>query len=163
MPHCTKCGAEVPATPSSARFADSLSRRPRPRPLAAVQPYPATASSGLSENAAACLSYALGWITGIIFYLIDRRPYVRFHAAQSIVTFGGLHLIRIVLGMIFGDRLLLRRLRPLRRIRDRPAAHRLHRPALVRSVDCADDQGVTRVSASWCPSPATIAVNLAKQ
>jgi uncharacterized membrane protein len=67
-----------------------------------VQPYPATAGSGLSENAAACLSYVLGWITGIIFYLIDRRPYVRFHAAQSIVTFGGLHIIRIVLGMIFG-------------------------------------------------------------
>jgi uncharacterized membrane protein len=44
----------------------------------------------------------LGWITGIIFYLIDRRPYVRFHAAQSIVTFGGLHLIQIVLGIILG-------------------------------------------------------------
>jgi uncharacterized membrane protein len=44
----------------------------------------------------------LGWITGIIFFLIDKRPYVRFHAAQSIVTFGGLHIIRIILGMIFG-------------------------------------------------------------
>jgi uncharacterized membrane protein len=70
---------------------------------APVQPYPTTAAgSGLSENAAACLSYVLGWITGIIFFLIDRRPYVRFHAAQSIVTFGGLHLIRIILGMAFG-------------------------------------------------------------
>jgi uncharacterized membrane protein len=48
------------------------------------------------------LSYVLGWITGIIFFLIDKRPYVRFHAAQSIVTFGGLFVIRIVLGMIFG-------------------------------------------------------------
>jgi uncharacterized membrane protein len=56
----------------------------------------------MSENAAACCSYALGWITGLIFYLIDQRPYVRFHAAQSIVTFGGLHLIRIVLGLTFG-------------------------------------------------------------
>jgi uncharacterized membrane protein len=102
MPHCTKCGADVPAT---APFCQNCGQ---PQPASAapnagpVQPYPATTSSGLSENAAACLSYVLGWITGIIFYLIDRRPYVRFHAAQSIVTFGGLHLIRIVLGMIFG-------------------------------------------------------------
>jgi uncharacterized membrane protein len=56
----------------------------------------------LSENAAAALSYVLGWVTGIIFFLIDHRPYVRFHAAQSIVTFGGLHIIRIVLAMVFG-------------------------------------------------------------
>jgi uncharacterized membrane protein len=56
----------------------------------------------MSENTAACLSYVLGWITGIIFFIIDKRPYVRFHAAQSIVTFGGLHLVRIVLSLVFG-------------------------------------------------------------
>jgi uncharacterized membrane protein len=56
----------------------------------------------MSENTAATLSYVLGWLTGIIFFLIDKRPYVRFHAAQSIVTFGGLHIIRVVLAMIFG-------------------------------------------------------------
>ena len=60
------------------------------------------ANSGLSENAAATLAYAVGWITGIIFYMIDKRPYVRFHAAQSLATFGGLHLIRIVLAGMFG-------------------------------------------------------------
>jgi len=103
MPHCTKCGAEVPATAQFCQVCGQpQSATATPPNAAPVQPYPATASTGLSENAAACLSYALGWITGIIFYLIDRRPYVRFHAAQSIVTFGGLHLIRIVLGMIFG-------------------------------------------------------------
>ena len=48
------------------------------------------------------LCYVLGWITGLIFYFIDKRPFVRFHAAQSIVTFGGLHLIGIVVGMFFG-------------------------------------------------------------
>jgi uncharacterized membrane protein len=26
-----------------------------------------------------------GWLTGLIFYLIDKRPEVRFHAMQSIV------------------------------------------------------------------------------
>lgn len=103
MPHCTKCGAEVPATAQFCQVCGQPQAGASTTPNAGpVQAYPATASSGLSENAAACLSYVLGWITGIIFYLIDRRPYVRFHAAQSIVTFGGLHLIRIVLGMIFG-------------------------------------------------------------
>jgi len=51
---------------------------------------------------AALLSYVLGWLTGLIFFLIDKRPFVRFHAAQSLITFGGLHIIRIVLGGIFG-------------------------------------------------------------
>ena len=58
--------------------------------------------SGLPENVAALLSYLLGWITGLVFLLIDKRPYVRFHAAQSIVAFLGLHILRVVLGMIFG-------------------------------------------------------------
>jgi uncharacterized membrane protein len=42
-------------------------------------------SSGLSENVASGLSYVFGWVTGLIFYLIDKRPEVRFHAMQSIV------------------------------------------------------------------------------
>ena len=58
--------------------------------------------SGLQENVAGALCYVLGWVTGIVFYLIDKRPFVRFHAAQSIVTFGGLHIIAIVLGSMFG-------------------------------------------------------------
>ena len=56
----------------------------------------------MAENVAGFLCYILGWITGLIFYFIDKRPYVRFHAAQSIVVFGGLHIIYIVFGMIFG-------------------------------------------------------------
>jgi uncharacterized membrane protein len=58
--------------------------------------------SGIPENIAALLSYVLGWITGLIFLLIDKRPFVRFHAAQSLVVFLGLHILRAVLGVIFG-------------------------------------------------------------
>ena len=58
--------------------------------------------SGLPENVAALLSYVLGWVTGLVFLLIDKRPYVRFHAAQSVVVFLGLHVLRGVLGLIFG-------------------------------------------------------------
>ena len=94
MPHCMKCGAEVPA---NAQFCQSCGQS-QPSVPAAVP----VARSGMSENTAATLSYVLGWLTGIIFFLIDKRPYVRFHAAQSIVTFGGLHILKIVLGMLFG-------------------------------------------------------------
>lgn len=46
--------------------------------------YPA-AGSGMSENVASGLSYVLTWLTGLIFFLVDKRPEVRFHAVQSIV------------------------------------------------------------------------------
>jgi len=95
MPHCTQCGASLA---EDARFCPSCGRSQAP----AATPVAPAAQSGLSENTAALLSYVLGWITGLIFFLIDHRPYVRFHAAQSLVTFGGLHIIRIVLGGIFG-------------------------------------------------------------
>jgi len=97
MPHCTKCGAEVA---SNAQFCSNCGQaQPASAPAQSWQP---AAQRGMSENTAACLSYVLGWLTGIIFFLIDKRPYVRFHAAQSMVTFGGLTIIRIVLGMVFG-------------------------------------------------------------
>lgn len=59
-----------------------------------------TAAAGMSENIAGLLCYVLGWVTGLIFYLIDKRPFVRFHAAQSMVVFGGLHIIYYVLGRL---------------------------------------------------------------
>jgi uncharacterized membrane protein len=42
------------------------------------------ATSGMTENVASGLSYVLTWLTGLIFFLIDKRPEVRFHAMQSI-------------------------------------------------------------------------------
>jgi uncharacterized membrane protein len=97
MAYCTKCGANVPDT---ARFCQvcGQAQSGAAAPAPAVQSH----SGGLSENAAALLSYVLGWLTGLIFFIIDRRPYVRYHAAQSIVTFGGLHILRMALAMVFG-------------------------------------------------------------
>jgi uncharacterized membrane protein len=51
----------------------------------------------MDENVAGLLCYAGGWVTGLIFFLIDKRPYVRFHAAQSMVVFGGLNVAYIIL------------------------------------------------------------------
>jgi uncharacterized membrane protein len=43
-------------------------------------------TSGLAPNVAAALSYVLGWITGLIFVLIEKEnSFVRFHAFQSIL------------------------------------------------------------------------------
>ena len=69
---------------------------------------PRRVRSGMSENVAAFLCYLVGWVTGIIFFLIDKRPFVRFHAAQSIVVFGGLHVINIMLGILFGAGMMFR-------------------------------------------------------
>ena len=55
----------------------------------------------IAENVAGLLCYSLGWITGLVFLLIDKRPFVRFHAAQSLVIFGGLHILYYILVSIF--------------------------------------------------------------
>jgi len=63
----------------------------------------ASPTEGMAENVAGLLCYVLGWITGIIFLLIDKRPFVKFHAAQSIVVFGALTVIRVGLAIMIGS------------------------------------------------------------
>jgi len=53
--------------------------------------------TGLPKNTAAALSYVLGPITGVIFLLLEKDPFVRFHAMQSIVVFIGLFIIQTVM------------------------------------------------------------------
>lgn len=46
-------------------------------------------ASGLDPNVAAALCYSLGWITGLVFYLIEPdNRFVRFHAVQAMLVFG---------------------------------------------------------------------------
>lgn len=54
------------------------------------------AGTGLPKNTAAALSYVLGWLTGIVFLLIEKDPFVRFHAMQSIVVFGALTILMFI-------------------------------------------------------------------
>ncbi len=55
-------------------------------------------STGLSENVAGLLCYVLGWISGLVFVLIEREnKFVRFHAIQSIMVFGVLNVAGIIL------------------------------------------------------------------
>lgn len=44
----------------------------------------APATAGIEENVAGALCYIFWWISGLIFLLIDKRPFVKFHAAQDI-------------------------------------------------------------------------------
>jgi uncharacterized membrane protein len=61
----------------------------------------AKTSTGLEENIAGLLCYILGWITGIIFLMIEpENKFVRFHAMQSIFVFGALSLASIVFAWI---------------------------------------------------------------
>jgi uncharacterized membrane protein len=58
---------------------------------------------GLSQNVAGLLCYIGGWISGIVFLVLEQKnDFVRFHAAQSIVVFGTLNLASMVLGWIPG-------------------------------------------------------------
>ena len=57
------------------------------------------ATFGLDENVASALSYVLGWLTGIIFFLMEKdNKMVKFHAMQSIITFLGLTILVYLLG-----------------------------------------------------------------
>jgi uncharacterized membrane protein len=96
MAFCKACGQEIGA----ATFCPKCGASQSATAAAVVTPAAIPAASpteGLQENVAGLLCYALGWLTGIIFLLIDKRPWVKFHAAQSIVVFGGLMIIRIAL------------------------------------------------------------------
>jgi len=58
-------------------------------------------STGLDENVAGFLCYLLWFITGIVFLVVEKKSsFVRFHAKQSTITFLGLMVIKIILGMI---------------------------------------------------------------
>jgi len=64
---------------------------------------------GLKKETAAALSYVLGPITGILFFVLEKDPFVRFHAMQSTILFVAL----FVLQWIFGFTIILLPLVPL--------------------------------------------------
>ncbi|MDP2654117.1 MAG: hypothetical protein Q8Q08_08815 [Candidatus Omnitrophota bacterium] len=54
-------------------------------------------STGLQPNVAALLSYLAFFVTGIIFFVIEKdNKFVRFHAMQSIITFGAIFALQVV-------------------------------------------------------------------
>ena len=57
-------------------------------------------STGLPPRLAAVLAYGGWWVTGLIFWLVERHDrFVRFHAAQSVAAFGLMALIAAGFGL----------------------------------------------------------------
>ncbi len=55
-------------------------------------------STGLEPNVAGLLCYVLGWISGLVFLLLEEdNKFVRFHAVQSIVVFGAVNAVCLIL------------------------------------------------------------------
>jgi len=79
---CSKCGAEFGVSAQSSGKSSE-------------------ASIGLSANVAGLLCYVLGWVSGIVFLLIEKKSkFVKFHAWQSIMTFGVLTIVQIIVSGI---------------------------------------------------------------
>jgi uncharacterized membrane protein len=92
---CSKCGAE---NPEGAKFCSkcgvALGAPAKPSESAAKSE--AESSTGLSANVAGLLCYVAGWITGIIFVVLEKKStFVKFHAWQSIMVFGVLTIAQI--------------------------------------------------------------------
>jgi uncharacterized membrane protein len=102
MAFCAKCGAQMA---EGATFCGSCGAAVGGAAPAAPA---GAASTGMSSNMAACLAYILGFITGIIFLVVDpykNDKFVRFHAFQSIffsVVVIGFSIIWMILSIILG-------------------------------------------------------------
>ncbi len=93
--YCSKCGAEIPGGDKYCPKCGSLSTTEAPRAVGST--------TSLEPNVAGLLCYLAGWITGLIFILIEKEnKFVRFHAMQSIVTFGAFTVIWIPLSILAG-------------------------------------------------------------
>ncbi|MGD8744283.1 MAG: hypothetical protein PVJ52_01650 [Candidatus Woesebacteria bacterium] len=55
--------------------------------------------TGLPKNTAAALSYVLGPVTGVVFLLLERDSFVKFHAMQSIVVFVSLFVLQTLMSI----------------------------------------------------------------
>lgn len=84
----------------TAMVAEVVSEEQAVEPGTPVEPGRKT-STGLDQNVAGLLCYLFGWVTGIIFLILEKdNNLVRFHAIQSIIVFGFLTIASGVLGLI---------------------------------------------------------------
>lgn len=102
---CPECGEPVPGTAADTVDSGSVGDD-QPEPEIAAENANTSGdevAGGLEPNVAGALAYLFGFVTGLIFFLVEEDDaFVRFHAAQSIVVFGGLFVIFIVFNIING-------------------------------------------------------------
>ena len=60
----------------------------------------------MKENIAGFLCYLFWWVSGIVFLLLEKdNKFIRFHAMQSVITFGAVTLVYLVVSII--DRVII--------------------------------------------------------
>ena len=96
MAFCKSCGQDIGAASFCPKCGASQSATATP----VVAPV-ASPTEGLQENVAGLLCYVLGWLTGLVFLLIDKRPFVRFHAVQSIGLNIGIVVVYLAVAFSF--------------------------------------------------------------
>ena len=97
---CSKCGTE---NPDGAQFCSKCGAGlgVAPTPTEGATKPEAESSTGMSANIAGLLCYVLVWITGIVFVVLEKKStFVKFHAWQSIMTFGLLTVANLILSWI---------------------------------------------------------------
>ena len=97
---CSKCGAE---NPEGAKFCSKCGAGlgAVAMPTEGEAKPEAESSTGMSANVAGLLCYVAGWITGIVFVVLEKKStFVMFHAWQSIMTFGVLTVAYLILRWI---------------------------------------------------------------
>lgn len=73
-------------------------QNPPPGPPPGSQP---VASSGIDKRTGSTLAYLVTWLTGIIFLFVGKNdPDVKYNAAQSVVLFGALQVLQILLNIL---------------------------------------------------------------
>ena len=57
-------------------------------------------SLGMDVRLERVLAYAFGWVSGLILFFLEKNRNVRWHAAQSMVTFGTLSILIFAVSML---------------------------------------------------------------
>ena len=78
-----------------------MSQMPPPPPPGSQAPTGGASSVGSNKKTYTILAYVLGWIGGLIFLFVGKDdPDVKWNAAQSLVIFGGLSIVILILSFI---------------------------------------------------------------
>src|SRR5712692_163957 len=57
---------------------------------------------GLNERLERVLAYAVGWLSGLLLFIFEKNRSVRWHAVQSMITFGAMSLLMLIVSVLRG-------------------------------------------------------------
>lgn len=109
MAFCSSCGAQVDgrfcpkcgAPQGNPAGATPGAQQPAYAPPPPAQPV----AGGMEDNMAGALCYLLGFITGVLFLVLEpynKRPFVRFHAFQAVLFSVGWIILSIAVSIVLG-------------------------------------------------------------